>query len=263
MQTEQFQLHAEIEQRHWWFVARRRIMRQIVREVLPPSPETVVLDVGCGTGANIAALAADYRGVGIDASAEAIELAKRRFSRGEFVCGRAPDDVSGLMPDVRMVLLMDVLEHVSDDAGLLGSLVKQTVPGTYFLLTVPANPRLWSQHDVAFGHYRRYEPQALSRVWDELPLSLCFTSYFNTRLYPLVKLVRTINRWRGETAGEASTDFHVPVPPVNSMLERIFAGEASRLTRALHAGGGGYRTGVSLMALLKRDLSTLRVPGAE
>jgi SAM-dependent methyltransferase len=197
MQSAQFQLHAEIEQRHWWFVARRRIMRQIVREVLPPSRDTTVLDVGCGTGGNIAALAEDYRCVGIDTSAEAVALATQRFPRAEFVCGQAPEYVASLMPDVRMVLLMDVLEHVPDDVGLLGSLARAAAPGTYFLITVPADPRLWSGHDVAFGHYRRYEPQGLRGVWSNLPLELCFTSFFNARLYPLVKLVRTLNRWRG------------------------------------------------------------------
>ena len=174
MQTAQFQLHAEIEERHWWFVARRRIMRQIVREVLPPvarRPAVTVLDVGCGTGGNIAALAEDYRCVGIDTSAEAVALATQRFPRVEFVCGQAPKDVASLMPDVRMVLLMDVLEHVPDDVGLLGSLARAAVPGTYFLITVPADPRLWSGHDVAFGHYRRYEPQGLRGVWSNLPLA--------------------------------------------------------------------------------------------
>ncbi len=90
MQHEQFQLHADIEQRHWWFVARRQILCRLVAEVLLPSPETVVIDVGCGTGGNIAALAPQYRCVGIDTSDEAIELARQRFAQVQFIAGRAP-----------------------------------------------------------------------------------------------------------------------------------------------------------------------------
>ena len=91
MQSAQFQLHADIEQRHWWFVGRRRIMARLIAEVLPPSPEALVIDVGCGTGANIAALADHYNCVGIDTSAEATELAQSRFPQVRFLTGKAPD----------------------------------------------------------------------------------------------------------------------------------------------------------------------------
>ena len=91
MHYEQFQLHADIEQRHWWFVGRRRILCRLVAEVLPPiAAKRVIVDVGCGTGGNIAALADRYRCVGIDTSAEAIELARQRFPHVRFIAGRAP-----------------------------------------------------------------------------------------------------------------------------------------------------------------------------
>ena len=84
MQTAQYQLHADIEQRHWWFVGRRRIMTRLAAEILPPSPRSLVIDVGCGTGANIAALADRYACVGIDTSAEAIQLAQLDFPKCGF-----------------------------------------------------------------------------------------------------------------------------------------------------------------------------------
>src|SRR2546426_691300 len=96
MHSAQFRLHAQIEQDHWWFTARREILRRIVGEVLPPAPGALIVDVGCGTGANIAALADDYDCVGIDTSAEGIALARRRFPRVEFLVGQAPDDLGSL-----------------------------------------------------------------------------------------------------------------------------------------------------------------------
>ena len=119
MQSPQFQLHAEIEQSHWWFVARRRIMRRIVREMLPPNRSTTLVDVGCGAGANIATLADDYHCVGIDTSGEAIELAKSRFPRVRYLHGYAPGDLGEIASQSRLFLLVDVLEHVSDDFALL------------------------------------------------------------------------------------------------------------------------------------------------
>src|SRR5688500_17085095 len=87
MQSAQFKLHARIEERHWWFVGRRRILRAVVGEVLPPATGGVVVDVGCGTGANLAGFADDYDCVGIDTSEEAISLACQRFPKVRFICG--------------------------------------------------------------------------------------------------------------------------------------------------------------------------------
>src|SRR6202035_1680768 len=124
MQSAQFQLHAEIEQRHWWFIARRRILRAMVERLVPPSPTATVIDVGCGTGANLAALADDYRCVGIDTSAEAIELARRRFPQVQFLTGFAPADVPAeTLAAARLVLMTDVLEHVPDDYALLSNML--------------------------------------------------------------------------------------------------------------------------------------------
>src|ERR1700682_110009 len=221
MQSAQFQLHAEIEDRHWWFVARREILRRVVRAVVPPDADNIVLDVGCGTGANLGALAADYTCVGIDTSAEAIRLAKQRFPHIELRTGFAPHDVRDVLAKARLVLLTDVLEHVPDDFELFSSIFSATQPGTYFLVTVPADLALWSEHDVSFGHYRRYDLARFRPVWDGLPARVVLASYYNSRLYPLVKLVRWWNRRRHKSSGQAGTDFRLPSGPVNRILETV------------------------------------------
>src|SRR6185295_18262105 len=82
----QYELHAEIEDRHWWFVGRRAIVKRLLARVVPPQSDALVLDVGCGTGANIAALSGSYRCVGMDESPRAIELARARHTNVEYVC---------------------------------------------------------------------------------------------------------------------------------------------------------------------------------
>lgn len=260
MNSPQFQLHAQIEERHWWFVARREILGRIVREVLPASPNALVVDVGCGTGANLAALARDYRCLGIDTSAEAIELARRRFPRAEFVVGDAPADLGPLAAEARLFLLTDVLEHVPDDFLMLSELLAAASPGALFLLTVPADMALWSPHDVSFGHYRRYTLPRLARVWDGLRVRTRLLSYYNARLYRLVRLVRAINRRRDRASGAAGTDFAQPPRPLNWLLRRIFASEGRRLVRQLQGlGGRAYSRGVSLIALLEREEGEIQV----
>lgn len=254
MQSAQFQLHAEIEERHWWFVARRAIMRRLVGQVLPPSPETTVVDVGCGTGANIAALADDYHSVGIDTSQEAILAARRRFPNVEFRLGRAPDDLGELVDRVRLFLMMDVLEHVADDFAMFSELLAAARPGSYFLVTVPADRRLWGRHDESFGHYRRYEQPRLEQLWHGLPVEPLLVSHFCSRMYPLVRAVRAVGRLRGKASGRAGTDFWMPPTPLNRLLEATFRGEANVLQSVLSGRRRqGYRAGSSLVAVLRRQ----------
>jgi trans-aconitate methyltransferase len=254
MQTPQFELHADIEERHWWFVARRQILSSVIHAVLPASRDTTIVDVGCGTGANLAYLADEYQCVGIDASSHAVRLARRRFPQIRFIHGQAPRDLGAVMDRARLVLVTDVLEHVADDFRMLSELLAAAAPGTWFLLTVPADISLWSQHDQSFGHYRRYDRSRFEQIWQGLPVKARFVSHYNARLYPIVKMVRFWNRLRGQALGLAGTDFQIPAGPVNRLLTRAFAGEARRLVKLAQGRQvGPYQRGVSLMALLERQ----------
>lgn len=254
MQTAQFEVHAELEERHWWFTGRRRICSALIRRLLPPSKGTVILDAGCGTGGNIAALASDYACVGMDPSPEGIALARKRYPGVRFEQGRVPEDLLPLVPKADCILLMDVLEHVSDDRGLLSPIVAAARPGTHFLITVPADMKLWSPHDVSFGHFRRYDRALLEKAWAGLPVAPVMVSYYNHRLYPLALLARTLSRLRDKAWGDAGTDLSLPAPPVNRLLEQIFSGETDRLMKLMERDiKQGYPSGVSLIALLRRE----------
>ncbi|MEO8498664.1 MAG: DUF1559 domain-containing protein, partial [Planctomycetota bacterium] len=124
----------------------------------------------------------------------------------------------------------------------------------WLIVTVPADMTLWSKHDETHGHYRRYDREQFEQLWAELPVQPILVSHFNSRLYPLIKLIRTINRWRGTSFGKADTDLKLPPQPVNRVLESIFAGEQKRLRAVLRQQrAAGYRRGVSLIALLQRE----------
>lgn len=256
MKTSQYELHARIEQQHWWFLARRQIMAELVRRIAPA--KSSVVDIGCGTGANLAALARDFTCVGIDPSPVAIQLAQQRFPNIHFVCGSTSDGLSPPCDRANVYLLMDILEHVPDDFLLLSQVLSSIRPGAHVLITVPAEQNLWSAHDVSFGHYRRYDQARFERLWTGLPVTPRLVSYYNARLYPIVKTIRTISRWRGHAAGVAGTDFRVPHPTINRALERAFTGEARRLVGMLEGRHRrGFKRGVSLIAVLERTEGTL------
>ncbi len=254
MKSPQFSLHAQMEEGHWWFRGRRTIALELIRHVLPASQGEIVVDIGCGTGGNIAALGQDYSCIGMDSSLQALELAKDRFPKTQFIHGSSLSDLGQMRKEVSLFLMMDVLEHVRDDFLLLSEALGAAKPGAYFLLTVPADMALWSEHDVSFGHYRRYDMERLKRLWAGLPVSVPLVSYYNSRLYPIIRFIRTFNRLRGSTNGMAGTDFRMPSPPVNRMLESIFSSEAKVLVDTLLGRRRqGFSYGVSLMALLQRE----------
>ena len=93
-----------------------------------------------------------------------------RFSGVDFLQGFAPADLEGIIDRAKLVLLMDVLEHVPDDFRLFSLISAAIQPGAYLHVTVPANQRLWNRHDESFGHYRRYDRERLSQLWEGLPL---------------------------------------------------------------------------------------------
>ena len=239
MDVEQFDLHAEIEQRHWWFLGRRAIMRRLVHRVASPSGQSTVVDIGCGTGGNIAALSNDYRCVGIDPSERGIESARSRFPGVEFICGHAPGDLGETCEMADVLLLMDVIEHVPDDFWLVSQLLSAMKPGAHLVIAVPADESLWSRHDESFGHYRRYDRARLERVWQGLAVTTRLVSHYNARLYPLIKLIRQVNQRRGASSGQAGTDFNIPPRLMNSALCQIFSGEAGKLVGAIDREGNG------------------------
>ena len=226
-------------------------MRSVLIQAIPLESK-VVVDVGCGTGANIASLADQYECVGIDPSEVAVEHARRRFPDVTFLHGLGLEGLGDLAARTDAFLLMDVLEHVEDDRKLLTEVVDSLRPGGHILITVPANMRLWSEHDVSHGHYRRYDPEMLRAVWEDLPVTELLVSHFNSRLYPIVRMLRVLSKRRGHAGGEEGSDLSMPLRPANAVLRRLFRGESRRLVRALDRGTPGYRRGVSLVAVLRR-----------
>lgn len=252
MQLPQFQVHADLEERHWWFLGRRDIVRALAAQAVAPSMDRLVVDVGCGTGGNTVLLHDHYTCVGIDPSLDAIAFARQRFPAVEFRHGEAPQDCRDLLQRADIVLLLDVLEHVKDDFALVSQLLGAMKPDAYLLIAAPGDPDLWGPHDRGFEHERRYSLSRFRMLWQGLCAEECVCSALNARLYPVAKIARLLTRFLGRSFGPKQTDLSLPPRPVNALLRWIFSGESKRLLRAWQHGGTVYRHGVSMVALLRR-----------
>ena len=226
---------AKVERRHWWFLGRREIVARVLEARLPAGAS--VLDVGCGTGFVLERLAERYEVTGLEPDASV--RARAHPSIAEKLLPGGSDDlsaVSGRRFDA--VLMLDVLEHVDDDVGALRQVIAALKPGGLLLATVPANPKLWSQHDVLNQHRRRYTVPSLEHALRTAGYTILHTTHINSRLYPLAWLHRLLSN----KATMGALD--VPREPMNTLFARAFSGEAgARLPR--------YRRGLSLLSLAR------------
>ena len=236
-----FDRMAELDQQHWWFTARRRILAEVIRRIVRPPTAARILELGCGTGHNLDMLGAFGTVEASELDDHARELAAKRLGRA--IEAAALPDLSRFPADsYDMIALLDVLEHVVDDKGSLAAIFTRLKPGGALLLTVPANPWMWSAHDVAHHHHRRYRKTDLAALARAAGYEIDLLSPFNTMLFPLIAGVRVLNKVRGHD----SADDALPAKPVNSVLDRLFGFEAGLIGRL------PFPFGVSLVAVLRR-----------
>jgi len=216
--------------RHPWELSRRWFTQQLVESIRRRSPRPInrIVDVGCGDAFITKRLAACYpetRFDGIDTALSSELLGKLSHDAG---CPnlRLTSSLEQLQADrqpVGLVLLLDVLEHVADDAVFLKALAKSPFldKEAYFLLTVPAFPLLYSSHDLLLGHFRRYYFREIRQIARKAGLTVlegghCYLSGFWFRAQQSLReklrhsdpLLKTeVSCWRGGKLKTWLTDY--------------------------------------------------------
>ncbi len=232
---------AEIQSEHWWYEGRRAIISSVISALNLPK-DAAILEAGCGPGANLAMLAAHGRVSAFEPDG---------FSRAHAAAATGIAVLEGYLPEpvpfsepFDLVGAFDVIEHVADDAGSLRALHGLTKPGGYTLFTVPAWMFLWSAHDVANHHHRRYTRPAFAKLLREAGYEIVFISYINMLLFPAVAAVRFL---KNLLKVKDSPDDRMPrLKVVNTLLYHLFAAERYLLRVC------PLPFGVSIIALCRR-----------
>jgi SAM-dependent methyltransferase len=226
MQQHTYSIMYEIEGHHWWFAGRRRILSTFLKEIIAPmkNDRPRILDVGCGTGANLELLSKFGEAEGVDVSIDALEFCKQRglssVRKGEAEKLPYADDSFDL------VTALDVVEHLDDDVAGLKEMQRVLRPGGHALLFVPAFMFLWGVQDDISHHRRRYTSRQLRSAVTAAGLKVERITYANMSFFFPILIVRTLMRLTGF---RPASENNLTIGFLNKPIGAIFGAEAPLL----------------------------------
>jgi SAM-dependent methyltransferase len=247
MERHTYAIMYEVEGAHWWFAGRRRILESFVEEIVAKlksgglSEQPRILDVGCGTGANLEMLAAFGAAEGVDVSEDALAFCRARgltnvrLGAGE----RLPYEDNSF----DLVTALDVVEHLDDDAAGLQEMRRVLRPDGRALLFVPAFMWLWGVQDDVSHHRRRYTlPQLTERV-RAAGFEVERATYANLTFFAPILAGRLLMR---ATGARPASENNLNVSALNGVLGHIFGAERFWLRRL------NFPFGVSAVCVARR-----------
>ena len=246
MNTAEFDRMFAVEETHWWYRGRRALVRHALDRHAPAARPLRILDVACATGMSFRFLA-DYGEIrGIDISDETIRLCGQRgIDRIVKADAMALPFRAGSFD---VVLALDAFEHFEDDLAAMREVFRVLAPGGLLVATVPAFMALWSPHDEAYHHVRRYRRPQLRERLVLAGFRVERLSYSSLALFLPVLALRRWRRLAGERPGESpSSDFAVALPwPIDPLADLVTRAEVALEKRL------DLPFGVSLYGVLRR-----------
>ena len=243
MEAAEYEKMYIFEEGNWWYKGRRELLLDIIsiiKEELDKA-HIKILDTGCGTGLHIKALQRYGDVNGLDFSKEALRFGKSRGNTS-LICGSG-DRLPFKSSVFDIVCALDVLEHIEDDLSAIREMRRVLSPGGYLILTVPAFQFLWSGHDLAAHHKRRYDKSELLHSLGFCGFRVCRSTYWNFLLFPLVALILLLRKEEQETV----TDLKALPGMANSSLLALL-----RLEKAMIRKDMSLPVGVSSLCVCRK-----------
>ena len=247
MEENLYSLFDTTTETHWWFVGRRKIVLSLVNKIIRGINRPRIVDVGCGAGATLKELEKLGSVTGVDISPRAVGYCRTRGCRR--VCLVEEESLPLGNNKISLIVSLDVLEHLDHDYLHLREYHRILADDGKILLTVPALPWLWSSHDTANCHRRRYTRAGLKALLEREGWKIERLTYFCTILFPLIMVLRLISKAVNKSIKSYNADWNFKIPGfgINWLFARIFASEVFWLSR------GRFPIGSSLLAVCRKS----------
>ena len=241
-----YEEYFDLERKHWWFRARKKIIASLLKKYFRED-DASILNVGAATGETSNMLGSFGAVTSVEYEKECCSFVKQKLNL-DFI----PASITELPfgnNSFNLVCAFDVIEHVQDDHLAVQEMMRVCKPGGLIAVTVPAYMFLWSHHDDINHHIRRYSPHELSNLFRNLNGKKIYSSYFNTILFPIIAITRlaanvfpkVVNR-RG-----SGSDFSYSGGSLSSLFYSLMVSENFWMSRGI-----SFPFGVSQILLFRK-----------
>ena len=216
----------EVEESHWWHLGRRRILARFLADIRShfKDREPRILDVGCGTGANLVLLSQFGKAEGVDISPDALDFCRQRGLKD--VRLGAAEQIPHDDGTFDIVTALDVVEHLDDDVAGLREMRRVLKPDGFLLLFVPTFMFLWGVQDDVSNHRRRYRLSELRQAVERAGFEVERTTYVNITFFLPIWLIRVLMR---VTRMQIASENNINIPAFNGIFARLLGAEGNIL----------------------------------
>jgi SAM-dependent methyltransferase len=231
MRPDEYRVMFECEDHYWWYRGLRVLLKGLLDRYANRNSTPMILDAGCGTGANLQLLQAYGHAIGVDLAEPAIGFCRARGIPRDRALVASLTDLP--FPDQFFDLAVSfvVICNIPDDVAAFAEIARVLKPGRRLIVQLPAYQWLWSTHDDAVGHQRRYSTRSLREKLTRAGWVPERVTYTNTLLFPVVAVGRWARRVRNN-GRPASSDLATPLPDwLNSCLSAVATAEMRAAAR--------------------------------
>jgi SAM-dependent methyltransferase len=242
MHADEYGKMFRLEDTHWWFAGKRRLVR-VLLDSLPPNPHRKILDVGCGTGGMFLLLKDYGYPTGIDDSELAIGFSARR--RLAHLVHAALPHLPFADASFDLVSAFDVLYHrrVRDDQAALKEIARVLKPHGYLVITDSALEFLRSAHDEVYHAARRYTTGEMRDKLLAAGFAVKRLSYAGFFIFPVAAFWRL---WRRGVSVEKGSDLRPTAHWINALIGIVYRIEAGLFSKV------NLPIGTSIIALAEK-----------
>jgi 2-polyprenyl-3-methyl-5-hydroxy-6-metoxy-1,4-benzoquinol methylase len=249
MNAKEYQQMEKFEKTYWWHRGRLYLIDKLVKKYLPKQNEKRnFLEIGCGTGATLKLLSKYGDISGIDISKKAVAHCKAKGFKDITLGDINELDLRSLKNKFDAVFSLDVLEHVQDDVKMMTRVNKMLKNDGLFIITVPAHKFLWSEHDEALHHKRRYHSLEIVQKLEDAGLEVIKKSYFVFFAFAPIMFFRTWNSIFGRSVYPKTS--YVILPEILNNLAINFLKLETKMLQAK-----GLPIGTTLVVIARKPTS--------
>lgn len=244
MEQHTYGIMNDVEDKHWWFVGRRAILesflQQTTDQLRTATNELRILDVGCGTGANLEMLKQYGEAEGVDVSDDALEFCRKK---GLKVHKGLAEELPFEDESFDLVTALDVVEHLDDDVAGLKEMHRILKKDGKTLIFVPAFMWLWGVQDDISNHRIRYTRKEIVERLEKAGFEIERATYANITFFAPILAGRVIMKLTGI---KPESENNVNVSALNGFFGKIFSSEKYWLKKA------NFPFGVSIVIVAKK-----------